>query len=97
MKERIAHGDPEDDSERLKEFERNQQILFNIVSKIIRTRRGEMGHGEQLEEIPFVDSLLQNYSSEDEVGTGSVLQCVGNIKDTACSRSTEKPSSNFQI
>ena len=49
------------------EFEKNKKIMVDIVSRIIRQRRGEDGSG-QLEELPFIDSLLQNYSSEEKVG-----------------------------
>lgn len=67
FQDRIASGEPEEGDKRLEEFKKNKQMLVDIVSKIVRTRRGEEGHG-QLEEIPFIDSLLQNYSSEDKVG-----------------------------
>lgn len=58
---------PEEDSERSEELKKNKQIMVDSVLKIIRTRRGEEGQGG-LEELPFIDSMLQNYSSEDKVG-----------------------------
>ena len=36
---------------------------MDIVSKIIHERK----NGEGLQELPFIDSLLQNYDSEDKV------------------------------
>jgi hypothetical protein len=64
---RTVKGIPvEEGSERAKEFERNKKIMVDSVSRIIRTRRGEEGSGN-LEELPFIDALLQNYSSEEKV------------------------------
>lgn len=66
FQERIVSGEPEKGSTRAKEFEKNRQLMMDIVSRVIRARRGEGGSGH-LEEIPFVDSMLQNYSSEEKV------------------------------
>ncbi len=59
-------GEPVEGSEREKEFYRNKQHMVDMVSRIIRARRVE-GGSDSLEEIPFIDSLLQNYSSEEKV------------------------------
>ncbi len=64
-------GVPVEGSEREKEFDRNRELMVGIVSRIIRARRGE-GGSDNLEEIPFIDSLLQNYSSEEKVASPSV-------------------------
>ena len=45
-------------------FEENKQIMVDIVSRIIRSRREG---NPQVEELPFIESLLQNYSTEDKV------------------------------
>ena len=63
---RIVSGPPEEGSEREREFEKNKKIMMDIVLRTIRARRGEEGSGN-LEELPFIDSLLQNYSSEEKV------------------------------
>jgi len=66
LQERLSKGEPAEDDKRTKEFEKNRQIMVDIVTKIVRYRRGE-GGSSNLEGVPFVDSLLQNYTSEDAV------------------------------
>lgn len=51
----------------MKEFEKNRQVIVDIVSQIISTRRGEGHRRAEEEELPFIDSMLQNYSSEEKV------------------------------
>ena len=74
MQERIKTGNPGESSEREKEFQKNRKAMVEVVSRIIRARRGEGEGSGNLEEIPFIDSLLQNYTSEDKVVL--VLFCV---------------------
>ena len=62
----VISGPPEEGSEREREFEKNKKIMMDIVLRTIRARRGEEGSGN-LEELPFIDSMLQNYSSEEKV------------------------------
>ena len=66
LQNRLTLGEPEEGSERFEEFQTNRQLLVDIVLKIVRTRRGEEGTGK-LAELPFIDSMMQNYSSEDKV------------------------------
>ena len=62
--ERIAHGPPEADSDREKEFQRNLQSLKDIVRRIVQARR----EGQGGEELPFIDALLQSGVPEEQVG-----------------------------
>ena len=59
--EQITNGLP--DSEREAEFQKNKQVMVDVVRRIIRSRREGAGHRE----IPFIDSMLQNYDSEEKV------------------------------
>ena len=59
-------GEPGEGDARLDRFKKNKKDMVDLVLRIIRTRRGEEGE-KQLQEVPFIDSLLQNYSSEDKV------------------------------
>ena len=63
---RIVSGAPEEGSERAKKFEEDKKVMMDIVSRVIQTRRGEVGSGN-LEELPFIDAMLQNYSDEGKV------------------------------
>ena len=66
LQNRLTLGEPEEGSKRLEEFQTNRQLMVDIVLRIIRTRKGEEGTGK-LAELPFIDSMMQNYSSEDKV------------------------------
>ena len=45
------------------EFQRNKQVMVRIVKRVI----GHCRDGKEHEEIPFINSLLQNYDDEDKV------------------------------
>ena len=60
MQERIKTGPG---SDREVEFQRNKLVMVSVVKRVIGQRRD----GGGLEELPFIDSLLQNYDSEDKV------------------------------
>ena len=45
------------------EFQRNKQVIVRIVKRVISHCRD----GKEHEEIPFINSLLQNYDDEDKV------------------------------
>ena len=62
--ERIAHGPPEADSDREKDFQRNLQSLKDIVRRIVQARK----EGQDGEELPFIDALLQSGVPEEQVG-----------------------------
>ena len=62
--ERIAHGPPEADSDREKDFQHNLQILKDMVHRIVQARR----EGQSREELPFIDALLQSGVPEEQVG-----------------------------
>ena len=49
-------------------FNENKQIMMDMVTKIIQARRAD---GNQ-QEVPFIDSMLQNYSSDDKVSQGEL-------------------------
>lgn len=51
------------DSEREEEFQRNRQIIIDIVRQTIQERR----EGKKQREIPFIDSMMQHYDSEEKV------------------------------
>ena len=59
--ERINGGPP--DSEREAEFQKNKEVFESVIKRIIQNRKE--GSGQR--EIPFIDSLLQNYDSEEKV------------------------------
>ena len=59
----LQEGVPEAGSDREVEFLKHKQVLMDIVRRILQVRR----EGEGLEELPFIDSMLQNYDSEDKV------------------------------
>ena len=59
----LQEGVPEAGSDREVEFLKHKQVLVDIVRRILQKR----GEGEGLEELPFIDSMLQNYDSEDKV------------------------------
>ena len=63
MQERIKTGDPGAESEREAEFQRNKQVMVDVVKRVISHNRD----GKECEEIPFINSLLQNYDSEEKV------------------------------
>ena len=50
-------------SEREVEFQRNKQVMVNAVKRVI----GRCRDGKEHEDIPFINSLLQNYDDEDKV------------------------------
>ena len=56
-------GDPGVKSEREVEFQRNKQVMVNAVKRVI----GRCRDGKEHEDIPFINSLLQNYEDEDKV------------------------------
>lgn len=60
---RIASGEPEEGDKREEEFRKNRQVMMDMVTKIIRARRADGAR----EEVPFIDSMMQNYSSDDKV------------------------------
>ena len=64
--ERIKTGDPGAESEREAEFQRHKQVLVSVVRRVI----GRCRDGEEEEELPFINSFLQNYDSEDKVRLG---------------------------
>ena len=47
----------------MEKFKKNRQAMIDIVTRIIRAHRAD---GDR-EEVPFIDSMLQNYSSDDKV------------------------------
>ena len=51
------------ESEREAEFQRNKQVMVDVVKRVI----GHNRDGKEREEIPFINSLLQNYDSEEKV------------------------------
>ena len=59
----MATGEPEEGDKRVEEFKKNRHTLIDIVTRIIQARRAD---GDR-EEVPFTDSMLQNYSSDDKV------------------------------
>jgi hypothetical protein len=63
LQERVKTGDPAAESEREAEFQRNKQVFVRIVKRVISHCRD----GKEHEEIPFINSLLQNYDDEDKV------------------------------
>ena len=56
-------GDPGPMSEREAEFQRHKQVMVSAVRRVISRCRD----GKEEEELPFINSLLQNYDSEDKV------------------------------
>ena len=48
---------PEAGSDGELEFLKHKQVLVDIVSRIVQERRD----GEGLEDLPFIDSMMQNY------------------------------------
>lgn len=60
---RIATGEPKEGDKRIEEFEKNRQIMKDSVTKIIKARRA----GGNLDEVPLIDSMMQNYTSDDKV------------------------------
>ena len=50
-------------SEREAEFQRHKQVMVSAVRRVISRCRD----GKEEEELPFINSLLQNYDSEDKV------------------------------
>ena len=63
LQDRIKTGDPGAESEREAEFQRNKQVMVDVVKRVISHNRD----GKEREEIPFINSLLQNYDSEEKV------------------------------
>ena len=63
FQKRIKTGDPGAESEREVEFQRNKQVLVSAVRRVI----GRCRDRDEKEEIPFINSLLQNYDNEDKV------------------------------
>ena len=64
FQDRLVSGEPEKGSKRFEELKQNKQTMVDAVMKIVNERRDSQ---TQHEELPFIDSLLQNYSSEDKV------------------------------
>jgi len=66
VQEHVAHGPPEADSDREKDFQHN---LKDIVHRIVQARRDGKGN----EELPFIDTLLQSGVREEQVGKFSQI------------------------
>ena len=62
---RLIHGDPEEGSERLMKFEANKKLLMDTVQNFIGDCRRE--GSDVKENLPFINSMLMNYVSEETV------------------------------
>ena len=63
MEQRLHIGPPEPGSDREKEFNDSVQQIRNIVQSVVDRRR----NGEEQENIPFIDALLQSDVPDEQV------------------------------
>ena len=63
MEQRLHIGPPEPGSDREKEFNDGVQQIKNIIQSVVDRRR----NGEEQENIPFIDALLQSDVPDEQV------------------------------
>ena len=63
MEQRLHIGPPEPGSDREKEFNDGVQQIKNIIQSVVDRRR----NGEEQEDIPFIDALLQSDVPDEQV------------------------------
>jgi len=63
MEQRLHIGPPEPGSDREKEFNDGVQQMTNIMQSVIDKRR----NGEEQDDIPFIDALLQSGVPDEQV------------------------------
>ena len=63
MEQRLHIGLPEPGSDREKEFNYGVQQIKNIIQSVVDRRR----NGEEQENIPFIDALLQSDVPDEQV------------------------------
>ena len=63
MEQRLHIGPPEPGSDREKEFNDGVQQITNRIQSVIDRRR----NGEEQEDIPFIDALLQSSVPDEQV------------------------------
>ncbi|XP_065889639.1 cytochrome P450 20A1-like isoform X3 [Dysidea avara] len=80
IEQRILVGPPETGSDREKEFNDSIQQMRNKILSVVERRQS----GEEKEDIPFIDALLQSGVSHDQIIAEGVTFMLGGLHTSAC-------------